>query len=539
MPQALPKLKKLRKGSGLSEKLPAGKSSRCKSQKKPVIICSCLLAVFTILLLLLLPGWSSLPGVEKDDVWHPVRWTNKSSSPEYGKRLTSGAEQLLSVFQKARPLNPPTGLSISPSCRFVEVNLSPGSGGLLLDMAMRFPSNDAFPTAGVRVWINEPYNLLGEPVLADDAGDIFLLPPVIGEHSGQKLYSRAGHPPGSEEAFPGSKLFPLWGEEQEPFLRSVIRPTFGLYVASATTIFTSQRNSFWKPVSQERWIMAMIGRARSELDAVRKGLEAAGNTNVTRQQMDYMRSQMAKLRELFDERAVIERHEQSLKQVRELHAIMVKMNPEEAEKYYRNAMEGSDQRLEEALSAAAQQRIEIEKYEQKILEASLSMDDFWENLNLAMASGDWNSLEELGKEMKMEKLVFLADAGRAIDKLKIELNGLSPSQRRAPAYGFEIPDWHPLGPHRHVVALPFEAIRPSGLVDRGARGARALVSVDAEFFSSLEKKPAVRLIAIEWWEEVDARFRSKGGMFYNERRVTMFDELWKSLDWPALGALVD
>jgi hypothetical protein len=219
--------------------------------------------------------------------------------------------------------------------------------------------------------------------------------------------------------------------------------------------------------------------------------------------------------------------------------MMERMDPAEAEKYYRQAIEGSDKRLEEALAAAAQQRIEIEKYEQKILEASLTMDDFWDNLNTAMRDWDWNKLAETGNEMKMEKLVYLADAGRSLDKLKEKLNGLSPAQRGAPAYGFEIPDWHPLGPHRHVVALPFKAVRPSGIVDPGAKGARALVSIDEKFFALPEKEPAVRLVAIEWWEEVDARFRGEGGMFYNERRVTMYDELWKSLDWPALGALVD
>jgi hypothetical protein len=538
MPQVVSKLKKLSKRRGQHGEPAAGRSCICRPLKKAVIMYPLILAVFPILLL---SGWSAFHTVEKDDVWRAVRWTNKSSSPAYGKRMTSKSEQLMSVFQKARPLNPPRGLSVSPSCRFVPVNLSPGrsSEGLLLDIAMRFPSNDAFPTAGVRVWVNEPYNLLGEPVLSDDSGDIFLLPPVIGEHRGHLLYSRAGHPPGSEEAFPGSKLFPLWGEEQEPFLRSVIRPTFGLYSASATTIFTPQMKPFWKPVSQERWIMAMIARARSELDVITKGLEAAGGTNITRQQMDYMRSHMAKLRELFDEKAVIERHELSLKQAKEMHAMLVRMNPEEADKYYKNTMDGADQRLEEALAAAAEQRVEIEKYEQQLLEASLSMDDFWETLNTAMKRGDWNGLEKLGKEMKMDKLVFLADAGRAVDKLRQELTGLSPSQRRAPAYGFEIPEWHPLGPHRHVVALPFEAIRPSGLVDRGSKGARALVSVDDEFFLSLDKEPAVRLIAVEWWEEVDARFRSKGGMFYNERRVTMYEELWNSLDWRAIRAILD
>lgn len=541
MPHLLPKLKKLRERSGPTEKSPAGKSGPCRSEKKPVIICTSLLIVFTILLLL--PGWSSLPGAEKDDVWHSLRWVNKSSRSDagYGKMMASRAEQILAVFQKARPLNPPSGLSVGPRCRFLAVNLPGGrdSEGLVLDMPMKFPSNDAFPTAGVRVWINEPYNLLGEPVLSDDTGDIFLLPPVIGEKGGQLVYSRAGHPPGSEETFPGSRLFPLWGEEHEPFLRSVIRPTFGLYEPSITTLFTSQKNPFWKPVSQERWILAMIATARSELNAVTEGLRAAGNTNVTRQQLDQMKAHLTSMREMFDEKAVIERHEQSLTQVRELHAMMVKMNPEEAEKYYRNAMEGSDKRLEEALAAAAQQRIEIEKYEQKILEASLTMDDFWENLNTAMRDGDWDKLAETGKEMKMEKLVYLADAGRSLDKLIEELNRLSPGQRGAPAYGFEIPDWHPLGPHRHVVALPFEAVRPSGLVDRGAKGARALVSIDEKFFMSLEQGPSVGLIAIEWWEEVDARFRGEGGMFYNERRVTMYDELWKSLDWSALGALVD
>jgi hypothetical protein len=524
------------------ENSPAGRKPSFKT--KTALLYSGMRGLFpAFIILMLLAGWSFLHETVKDDVWHSLRWVNKSSRSDagYGKMMASRAEQILAVFQRAGPLNPPSGLSVGPRCRFVAVNFPGGrnSEGLVLDMPMKFPSNDAVPTAGVRVWINEPYNLLGEPVLSDDTGDIFLLPPVIGKKGGQLLYSRAGHPPGSEEAFPGSRLFPLWGEEHEPFLRSVIRPAFGLYEPSITTLFTSQKNPFWKPVSQERWILAMIATARSELNTVTDGLRAANNTNVTRQQLDRMKAHLASMREMFDEKAVIERHEEYLKQLKELHAMMERMDPAEAEKYYRQAIEGSDKRLEEALAAAAQQRIEIEKYEQKILEASLTMDDFWDNLNTAMRDGDWNKLAETGNEMKMEKLVYLADAGRSLDKLKEELNGLSPAQRGAPAYGFEIPDWHPLGPHRHVVALPFKAVRPSGLVDPGAKGARALVSIDEKFFALPEKEPAVRLVAIEWWEEVDARFRGEGGMFYNERRVTMYDELWKSLDWPALGALVD
>ncbi len=129
--------------------------------------------------------------------------------------------------------------------------------------------------------------------------------------------------------------------------------------------------------------------------------------------------------------------------------------------------------------------------------------------------------------------------GRAAEGLKAELNGLTPAQRRATAYGFIVPPWPSMGTYRHIMAIDFEAGRPSGLVSPDAEGARALVCVDEDFFASAAEDAAIRVMSVEWWELIDARYRSEGGMFYNERRVTMLNDLWRSVDWNALRRMTE
>ncbi len=480
-----------------------------------------------------------------DEVWQSLRWRGISSSagPSTEALMKSKVEDMLELFQMARPLNPPTGLlDISPRAEFLRIPELTGVQQLpepvVLRMPMRFPGSPS-PSAGVNIWINEPCNLLGDPVLTDESGEIFLLPPLIGNIGRESVYSRTGHPPGFDEAFPASSLFPLWATDQEPFLRSIVRPAFGLWNASVFTIFTRGDRNFWKPVSQERWIQALIDRAQGELDMFTAGFKAASDSDVTRQQVDQIRARLQKLRDAFDEKAIIERHNKALEQAREFHAMMQSMNPEEAKEYYRQTIEGADQRLEETLAAAAEQRVEIEKFAQQLLDAVMGLGDISSEAESAISTGNWDRLEEMGRELDVERFVYLADAGRATEKLKAELGSLSPAQRRAPAWGFEVPPWHPLGPHRHVVAMPFDAARPSGLVEAGTEGARALVAIDEDFFAFAERDGGIHLLAVEWWEEVDARYRSEGGMFYNERRVTMLEDLWGSINWAALRKMIE
>ncbi len=496
-----------------------------------------------ILIAVLITAWSGSESQNRE-IWEPLRWVTRSSTTDTAPdHIVSAVERIMNVFQEARPLNPPRGLGVSPRAdyhgRLVLQGDMKGPETVCLRMRMFFPDIDAFrPTAGVNVRINDPLTILGDAVIEDGNDKIFLLPPVIGKTGSQSIHARTAHPPGFIEEFPGSSLFPLWASDQEPFLRSVVRPVFGLYNGSVSTIFTSGGRPFWKPVSQERWIMTLIAKAREELDDFLSGVEAAEAEGVTQQQMSQMQSYLGKLRKAFDEYALIVQHEEMVEQMKKMHNMMAAMNPGEADKFWKEFTEGADRQLEESLAAAALQRPEIELMEKQLLEALIAREEIWREADLYIRTKQWDKLDKMGKEYDVGKLVYYADAGRIIEKLEAELNNMSMSQRQAPAFGFELPEWHPLGTHRHVVALPFEAVRPSGLVAPGSEGARALVTIDEEFFLSAESDGDILFMEIEWWEEVDARFRGKGGMFYNERRVTMLDELWSSLNWNSLKSMV-
>ncbi len=244
-----------------------------------------------------------------------------------------------------------------------------------------------------------------------------------------------------------------------------------------------------------------------------------------------MRNYLKRMRELFDERSIVERHAKSLEHVESMYKMMKNTDPEEAGNFYQQSIEEAEHSLSEELASAAEQRVVLEELEHNILQALATREEIWTDADASIRRGDWKGLEELGKEYELENLVLLADTGRARDKLQAELNSLSPAQRRSPAWGFELPPWHPLGPHRHVVALPFDAVRPSGLVEPGTEGARALVSLDTGFFTFVEKDAPIRLLAVEWWGRHDTRYGPGGRL--------MLDDLWGSLSWSALRAMVE
>ena len=468
--------------------------------------------------------------------WGPLRWTGRSPSTYGpGDAMVSKAETIVKIFQKAAPLNPPRGIGIDTRGEFLQRFPLPGNASgpepVRLRLSFRIPPDEKEPAAGVDIWINEPFNLLGDPVLSDQTGDIFLLPPGAGELAGQPVRTRSAHPPGYEEKYPSMDLFPLWAIEQEPYLRSVVRPTFGLARATVTTMFTSGGRPFWIPVSQERWIMAMIKKANDELDEFQAGVEAAQTTEITRQQIDQMQDYLKRMRAMYDEKTIIERYAKLREEMMKTVQIAVSMNPGEEKKYYEHMIEPLDKQLELELASAPESLAKLREYEDKLLQALITREDVWTTADAAIRGGDWDRLEALGGEYDVDRLVLLADAGRARDKLQAELSSLSPAQRAAPAWGFELPPWHPLGPHRHVVAMPFEAVRPSGLVDPGTVGARALVSLDTGFFTFVEKNAPIHVLAVEWWGAHDTR--------YGPMQRTLLNDLWSSLDWNALRALIE
>lgn len=258
--------------------------------------------------------------------------------------MVSKVEQIMEVFMRAQPLDPPRGLVINPRATF---SVSPSLTGnrrwpqaARLDLTMKFPYATSDVTAGVRVWVNETGNLLGDPVMTDGTGDIYLLPPLMESIGGQTLFNRCAHPPGFEERFPAPGFFPLWDNNVEPFLRSVVRPAFGLHQASVITVLTRGGKAFWKPVSQERWIRAMLDRAQAEIDLFREGYAAAMEQDVPQQQIDQMRQYIKRMRDMFEEQAVVDRHEKVMEQAKQSYEMMKAFNPEEAEKMYANAVEG-------------------------------------------------------------------------------------------------------------------------------------------------------------------------------------------------------
>ena len=490
-------------------------------------------------------GWSVRKPSEPRDGWQPLQWLDRRSdgATEADDVLKSKMEQLLEVFKRAGTLNPPSGVAIFPRGDLLTRSLLPGGyevpSTANLRLSMRFPYVTSDVTARVSVRINDPGSLLGDPVLADERGGIYILPPLIERKGGQQVYSRSAHPVEYDEKFPSYSSFPLWDSDAEPFLRSVVRPTFALSQSTVATIFTSGGHPFWEPVSQERWILALKERASDELRSFRSGVDAARETDYTTQQIENIRGEFRRLQNMLDEEAIIERHENLLKQAEEMFEMMRAFNPEEAEKNYKKMLEDAGEQLEAQLKMAEKNRPKFKEYEQKLLQALLTMDEIWDQADAFISQGDWDGLDQLGEELEVPHFFFLADAGRKFELLKAELNAMPASERMAPAYGFELPPWHTLGPYKHIVAMEFDAERASGLVDPDAEGARALVAINPQFFASFTDPSSVRLLAVEWWEMTDARYRSEGGMFYNERRVNMLDDLWNSLDWNSISAIVD
>ncbi len=479
------------------------------------------------------------------DTWETLRWLRTSATPAspQGEAMVSKVEEVLEVFKRAQPLNPPRGLVVNPRSEFVA---SPSLTGnrqwpqsVRLNLMMRFPYANSDVTAGVRVWINETGSLLGDPVLADGSGEIYLLPPLMESIGGQTLFNRCAHPPGYEERFPAPGFFPLWDNNVEPFLRSVVRPTFGLHQASVITVLTRGGEAFWKPVSQERWIRAMLDRAQAELDLFSEGYSAAMEQEIPQQQIDQMWLYINRMRDMYQEQAVIERHEKFIEQTIQTYEKVKVFNPEEAKKMLDNTIDEAEGLLVQQLEAAVEQRAKIDEWERKLTEALMTQGEILARIEGAIRSRDWDAIEKVGKELDVDHLVFIADAGRAAEGLKAELNSLTPAQRSAPAYGFILPPWPSMGTYRHIMAMDFEAERPSGLVSPDAEGARALVYIDEDFFASAGNESAIRVMSVEWWELIDARYRSEGGMFYNERRVTMLNDLWRGVDWNALRRMTE
>jgi hypothetical protein len=494
------------------------------------------LTMLLIITALLLSGYDGSGYRHKSsDLWEPLNRVNRSSRDAAGAAaIERKVENIMEVFRKALPFNPPKGFAVVPRVQYLSPLNLPGNTHspepVHFRVAVRMPPQSKDIVAGVNVWINDPHNLLGEPVLSDSEGDIFLLPPEVGSMGGQKIVSRMAHPPGYDNEYPCSSIFPFWSDDQEPFLRSVVRPSFGLAKTTVTTIYTAGGRPFWKPVSQERWINAMIAKAEMTVNEITAGVEAADELNITEEQMNRMKIYLTQMKEMVTEENIIKRYGELKEGFMPYYEMMKQSHPDAAEEFYQKSVGGLEEMMELELSQADERRKEIEEMEQKLMSALMQREEVWQQMKSAIDRGDWEKIDELAGEHKLDNLRLVADAGRSVGRLRAELAGLSPAERRAPAYGFLMPDDHPLGTQRQVVAMVFNAERASGLVPAGAKGARAIVGIDPDFFNFSDNGAPIRMMAVEYW--------GRNTVMYDDNRRNLLDDIWEHLDWQGLRAMV-
>ncbi|GEM_PF-651948 len=506
--------------------------NRLRRLKKPLIIVIILLIITTLL------SGLNIESSEKyscSDLWEPLNKVNRSSrDAAHAAAIDKKVENIMEIFRETLPFNPPKGFTVVPHLQFINPITLPGNSHtpepVHLRFALRMPPQSNDIVAGVNVWINDPFNLLGEPLLSDSKGYIFLLPPDVGIMGGQKIVSRMAHPPGYNNEYPCSSIFPLWSLNQEPFLRSVVRPSFGLAKSTVTTYFTAGNRPFWKPVSQERWINAMIAHAEKMVNDITAGVEAADEINLTEQQVNQMKLYIAQMKELYTEDNIKKNYREAIERLLPVYEMMKQNNPAQAEEFYNQSIGGMEKAMDEQLSLAGENYKEIEKMEQKLISALLQRENVMQQMKVAVEKENWDILDKLADEHNLDNLRLIADAGRSVRRLRAELAALSPAERRAPAFGFLIPDDHPLGTQRQVVAMVFDAERASGLVPANAKGARAIVSINPEFFNFSDNEAPIKLMAIEYW--------GRNTITYDNNRRNLLNDIWLHLNWQELRAMV-
>jgi len=459
------------------------------------------------------------------------------------------------VFQEPPALNPPLEVRVKPIANIFPPALSFSQEknifSYCLDLGMTFPLQGRLgPSGRISVWVNDPEALLGTSIGLDENGPIYMLPPVIEERSSGPLYSRSAHPVGYTEAFPSRSFFPLWNMEVEPFLREKIKPTFSLSRASVATVLTPDKTPFWEPVSQKRWIEFMQKQARLEIELFLKQVQAARDDSHFHQQAERLERQIAFMEQQYSPEKVLERHEQALEDLGNS-LKMFRMHKEMAqteevkEKWAEAIAEVEENKvraeayfLEEFLLVVEDFMEEMQEYLRDLALASLQAEEMLEEAAEIVKNSRWDQLEELGQKYDSQYLLYLADSGRAQAKLEAELASLSPAELSAPAYGFEIPPTHPVGPYRHLVPMDFEVTRPSGLVDKGTEGARALVALKPGFFTDALPSTAPRLIIVKWWELIDSSHFSPEGRHFHPARREMMDRVWSDLRWDQIYNLL-
>lgn len=498
--------------------------------------------------------------IRAEEYWEDLRIYGRQQtgfSSEIEEIIIDELQDILSIFQKTPHLNPPPReLSrIRPEITLHKPpEFSHQQGTLpraVLNLRMWFAGQGIPDHSGlVSISVNEPEDLLGQPALIDEKGGLYLLPPVIEQAPEGPLYSRAAHPPGYEEEYPCYSFFPLWGPTLEPFLRSVFQPLFNLgRHTGVAAVLTVEQDSFWEPVTQERWIKALKEYARAELKNYLDSMEAAREVEWTDHKVEEMRRMTEEMKKMFSAEATIEMHENLIKNIEETIKLFEFQldNPvfyqldDEREEMIREQIEMYEQEIDSLNETLEERILENQKlaeewlgYMEELTGGVIILQGLLEDIEYLIEQEKWAEMGVMAREHEIDHLLFLAEAGQALNSLEAELQQLSAVERAAPAYGFDVPPLHPLGPHRHVVPMYYEAERPSGLISPDKKGARAVVAVRPDFFENEGEEGAIKLLAVNWWEMTDALHYSSRARYYSEARVNMRQELWRSLDWTAL-----
>jgi len=520
-----------------------------------------LLLSFVLMLFFILFILINHEEVKAGDVWQDLRIDGREITgfaSDTEESIIEALQDILSIFQTTPHLNPPPTdvTQIRPRIRIFRRPELPYEQGNLLRANLELPmwfAGQGVPshTGRVDISVNEPEALLGKPALIDDAGGIYILPPVIEELESGPLYCKDAHPPGYAEEYPSRSFSPLWNPTVEPVLYSVVYPLFRLSrLVGVATELTADGSPFWEPVSQERWIRALQEYCQSELDFHLEAMQAEREQEVgwTEKQVENMRREAENMRELFSAEGTIQMNEDLISNYEYLIELLKHQldNPgffqldAEQKRNYKEQIEEYEQEIE-MLNASLEERIianqeiaeEWTEYMEAITRAVILQKGLLEDIEELILEEKWDEMEEMAIEYEIDHLLLQAKAGKAIGYLETELQQMSAAERAAPAYGFDIPG---LAPHmlKHIVPLSHEAERPSGLVSPDQEGARAVVAIKPGFFDEKLAEGTIKLIVVEWWENTSAMFFSPGASRYSEARVTMRKNLWQSLDWESI-----
>ncbi|TVR85221.1 MAG: hypothetical protein EA428_16175, partial [Spirochaetaceae bacterium] len=329
--------------------------------------------------------------------------------------LLGHLDTILPLFHALPPFNPPQEFHVIPRLHTdpgtTLIEGSPGPAQFKVNFGLEFfVVMEYHIVAGVRVAINDPFELLGTAFFADEESPFYLLPPTIQGAGDQTIALRSAHPVGYREVFPFGDMPPLWGQESAPFYRSVIRPHFNIVSNSALTYFTRGDKPFWKPVSRERWILALMAHGRRQLAEFHRASETFVATETTQRQIEELRRRYDRMRATYSEAETQRMYEMMLSVASISRAVAP--DPETGDREYQKAIAAAEQTREERRRLAPGFIAEMDAQEEQMIQALLMRDASTQEIVQVISDGNWERLEEIARENGASQLVLLADTGR-------------------------------------------------------------------------------------------------------------------------------